>query len=216
MTVSPRTVMVFVVGFVAAALITYCLETERACDVPAVDQAVEQVNAAIEQADVPVEQQTIEQRLDWLFGNVQPFRQFFTDFQVAVSINDPQVVATFIAFPLHEGDTLLAYNRPQFIERYGMIFTPKVREAVLTQVWTGLFAKCDGIMFGNGEVWASACCPKHPDGGCDSRSQIDAFAFEPTTTEEAFAARIKCGQSGHACSSMRVRVIAINRDTSDP
>ena len=216
MTVKPRYVMLFVVCFVAAALVTHWIETEQTSEVPEVDLAVEQVNATIEQTDVPVEQQTIEQRLDWLFGNVQPFRQFFTDFRVAVSNNNPQIVATFIAFPLHEGDTLLAYNRPQFIERYGKIFTPKVRDAVLTQAWTGLFAKCDGIMFGNGEVWASASCPIHPDGDCDSRSQIGAFAFESTTTEEAFVARIKSGQSGHACSSMRVRVIAINRNTPDP
>ena len=166
-----------------------------------------------------VEDQPIEQRLDWLFGSVKPFSDFFRDVQDAIRRNDAQAIAALIAYPLHNGEDFLAYSRDDFVAAYDHIITPHVREVVLTQTWTGLFANVDGIMFGDGEVWATAVCPAHPHGGCDNRSRMledvnDYLAFPggAPAAESNIEYRITHGQSGRGCSNMSVRLIAINQE----
>ena len=101
-----------------------------------------------------------DERIEELFGEVKPYKVFFTQFQEAVKNNNPTEVSKYINYPLHEGDSILAKDKSEFIKKYHAIFTTEVRTAVLNQQYKNIFANYQGIMFGNGQVWFADVCGK--------------------------------------------------------
>lgn len=97
-----------------------------------------------------------DKELDFLFGTHQPYHVFFQSFQNAVASEDKLEVAKMMAFPLRVGTQKL--TKIKFLKRYNQIFTPHVTQVVREQHYSKLFARDQGVMFGDGEVWFSGFC----------------------------------------------------------
>ena len=95
---------------------------------------------------------------------------FLTSLQTAVRSDDRRRVAKLVHYPLRVNRAAAASagsaappprnvaNAAAFVQGYGTIFTPKVREAVLRQDPAKLFRNAQGAMIGNGEVWFAGVC----------------------------------------------------------
>ncbi len=95
---------------------------------------------------------------------------FLTSLQTAVRSDDRRRVAKLVHYPLRVNRATAASvgsaaptprnveNAAAFVQGYGTIFTPKVREAVLRQDPAKLFRNAQGAMIGNGEVWFAGVC----------------------------------------------------------
>ena len=74
----------------------------------------------------------------------------------AVKRGDRQVVAALVAYPitirLGERPVKIA-NAADFVVRYDEIFTPAFRDAVVKALPRNMFARDQGVMLGNGQVW---------------------------------------------------------------
>ena len=83
--------------------------------------------------------------------------QFLTALQTALAANDKAKIAGMVQYPLRvnlAGQThRLIRNRQQFAEQFAWLFTDKTREAVKTQIPACMFARDQGVMIGNGEIW---------------------------------------------------------------
>jgi hypothetical protein len=120
----------------------------------------------------------VDQRLDVLFGEHEPYRAFLRDLQRAVAANARQQVAAMISYPLRiriRDQVVQLGDAQQFLAHYEELLTPKTLEAISRQSYQGLFANSRGVMVGTGEVWFSGICQ---DAGCRVRA-IRIIAFNP-------------------------------------
>lgn len=95
---------------------------------------------------------------------------FLTSLQTAVRSDDRRRIAKLVHYPLRVNRAAAGSagsaapvprnvaNAAAFVQGYGTIFTPKVREAVLRQDPAKLFRNAQGAMIGNGEVWFAGVC----------------------------------------------------------
>lgn len=79
-----------------------------------------------------------------------------SEFQKRLRANDREAMANAICYPLRvNGQTpILVEDRAQFIRQFDAIFTPDVARAVLAADARKVFCSYQGIMLGNGVVWA--------------------------------------------------------------
>ncbi len=105
--------------------------------------------------------ESIEERLAFLGFEVQKTRDFLASIQEAVSNGAPAMLAALVEFPLSanlDGKKVQIAGPGSFAEHYEQIVTESVRQAVLTQEFSELFANWQGVMIGKGEVWFSGVC----------------------------------------------------------
>jgi hypothetical protein len=90
------------------------------------------------------------------------YATFFARLQNAVRADDRATVATLVSLPLrvsHHGRdefhpvTRWYANRAAVLRDYPLIFTSRVRGAILEQSMDNLFTRDQGAMIGGGEVW---------------------------------------------------------------
>jgi hypothetical protein len=127
-------------------------------------------------AEVPGDD--LNQRLDVLFGEHEPYREFLRDLQGAVAANARQQVAAMVSYPLRtriRDQIVRLGDAQQFLAHYAEILTPKTVEAISRQSYQGLFANSRGVMIGTGQVWFSGICL---DASCRVRT-IRIIAFNP-------------------------------------
>lgn len=112
----------------------------------------------------PDEIKTIEQmnaRLDFLYGSHDVYYSFFDQLKRDIAQENKDLVAAVVKYPLEvdlEGKRAAIKNKQQFIQNYDIIITPKVKKAVATEQFVGMFSNYRGMMFGNGEIWFSGIC----------------------------------------------------------
>lgn len=83
-------------------------------------------------------------------------RNFMTSLRTAVLANDANAIAKMIHWPLRyvkRGKPTLARNPIEFRKNFTIIFSEKVKLAILNQRYEDLFVNTDGIMYGDGQVW---------------------------------------------------------------
>jgi hypothetical protein len=120
----------------------------------------------------------VDQRLDGLFGEHEPYRVFLRDLQRAVAADSRQEVAAMVSFPLRtriKDQIVQLGDAQQFLAHYDEILTHKTCEAILRQPYESLFANSRGVMIGTGQVWFSGICQ---DAACRGRT-IRIIAFNP-------------------------------------
>jgi hypothetical protein len=98
--------------------------------------------------------------------------RFARGFQSALQRHDAPGVAALVAFPLRvgtEGGKARGVGRAELLRSFDKVFTPTVVQAVLSQDPAALFQNYQGVMFGNGEVWAAEVCQAHAQPPCPMR-----------------------------------------------
>jgi hypothetical protein len=88
-------------------------------------------------------------------------RSFGSALQSAVASNRPGAVASLVHFPLrvsYPNGLHRDVSRAQFVAGYRAIFDQGVQAAIMTEDLDHIFERDQGIMFGNGLVWASGSC----------------------------------------------------------
>jgi hypothetical protein len=112
----------------------------------------------------------INATLDSLYGEHQPYEDFFNALKQAVAAKDKQTVAGMVSYPFKtkvSGKSLTIRATPDFVARYDAIFTSKVVSAIEQQSYDSLFARDIGVMIGQGEVWFTGVCQ---DNQCKQRT----------------------------------------------
>lgn len=102
----------------------------------------------------------------------QTVEAFASEFQSALRQKDVPRVAEMVAFPLRvnsEGRKGRRMNQATLLKSFDQVFTPGVVKAVLAQDPARLFQNSQGVMFGDGEVWAAEVCPATPLPRCPLR-----------------------------------------------
>jgi hypothetical protein len=83
--------------------------------------------------------------------------QFLARLKQAVAADDHATVAAMIKYPLtvySSGGRPMTYRDAAALSaNYGRVFTPEVRAAVAAAKADDLFARDQGVMIGNGEIW---------------------------------------------------------------
>lgn len=98
--------------------------------------------------------------------------RFARTLQSALQRHDVPSVAALVAFPLRlrtEGGQARRVGRTELLRSFDRVFTPAVVKAVLAQDPAALFQNDQGVMFGNGEVWASEVCTGKGQAPCPLR-----------------------------------------------
>jgi hypothetical protein len=80
--------------------------------------------------------------------NPKAFKDFYMIFRNIVKLNDKDQIANYINFPLGS-----IKDEESFIKNYEKIFTPAVRNAVLSQKIRQLFRDQRGVMIGDNMIW---------------------------------------------------------------
>lgn len=102
----------------------------------------------------------------------QAVAQFARSFQAALQHKDLPRVAAMVSFPLRvntEGGPRRRVGQAELLKSFDQVFTPSVVKAVLAQDPDALFQNQQGVMFGDGEVWAAEVCPAQPQAPCPLR-----------------------------------------------
>ena len=83
-------------------------------------------------------------------------QSFLSRLQRIVKANDKEQFASLIRYPIRvfDGSRSIAISSPSdFVRKYSSILTPDVKNAILAQSATCLFANGQGMMVGRGQVW---------------------------------------------------------------
>ncbi|MBL8370971.1 MAG: hypothetical protein JNK28_06240 [Burkholderiaceae bacterium] len=94
--------------------------------------------------------------------------KFAREFQDALGKHDVDRVVSLVKFPLRvnaQGAKTLRVGKTQLVKDFDLIFSSAVVKQVLDQNPADLFQNYQGVMFGNGAVWADEFCGarKRPD-----------------------------------------------------
>jgi uncharacterized protein len=77
----------------------------------------------------------------------------------AVADDHREEIASMVHYPLRvnsdKGKYIKIRDQAAFLKSYNDVFTPKVKQAVLSEGDTGFFAKDKGVMLGRGDLWFS-------------------------------------------------------------
>lgn len=87
---------------------------------------------------------------------------FVTSLKAAVASGDRKSVADLSSFPLRVNISAGRWrllDRSAFLAEYPKLVSPGTRAVILGQDPGTVFENYQGIMFGQGEVWASGVCP---------------------------------------------------------
>ena len=125
---------------IAGLLLAFCLSV-----VPALAQSDADTDAAI----------------DSNLGNHALYRAAFDAIQKAVADDDKAAFAEWVSYPIKvtaDGEEMSIGSPEQFVEHYDNILTDEIKAAITDQSWVDLFVNYQGIMFGNGQVWANGIC----------------------------------------------------------
>ncbi|MGH7154001.1 MAG: hypothetical protein ACREF3_08715, partial [Acetobacteraceae bacterium] len=83
--------------------------------------------------------------------------QFLARLQHAMAAGDRASVAAMVRYPLTvypmKGQPMTYRNAASLMANYARIFTPEIKAAVAAARPYNLFARDQGVMIGNGEIW---------------------------------------------------------------
>jgi hypothetical protein len=88
-------------------------------------------------------------------------------------------VIRLIRFPLRvnvNGKSRVYRNAASVRADYDQVFTPQVRQAILSQKFNRLFGRDQGVMIGDGQVWFDHSCP---NAQCSSPGPVRITAINP-------------------------------------
>lgn len=125
---------------IAGLLLALCLSV-----VPALAQSDADTDAAI----------------DSNLGDHTLYRGAFDAIRKAVADDDKAAFAEWVSYPIKvtaDGEEMSIGSPEQFVEHYDNIVTDEIKTAITDQSWADLFVNYQGIMFGNGQVWANGIC----------------------------------------------------------
>jgi hypothetical protein len=96
----------------------------------------------------------VDARLDLLFGEHDPHRNFFRELQTAVAANARERVAALVSYPLktHIHGHVRLRNPQQFVAQYEVLLSAKTQDVLAHQSFNSLFANSQGVMIGNGQI----------------------------------------------------------------
>lgn len=124
--------------------------------------------------------QSTEQRLDNLFGEHQVYKAFFFQLKNAVLKNQRKQVSELIAYPITiygNEQRFVIKSKAEFLMLYDAIFSPNMLAVIEKQAFKDLFAKSQGIMMGQGEVWFHGACA---DNACEKVSVAVKSLYNPS------------------------------------
>ncbi len=107
------------------------------------------------------------------------YRRFLLSLQSAVRANDKRAVASLAALPLRvnfEGGARTYSDRKSIERDFDRIFTPRVKQAILSQRSGRLFTNYQGAMIGDGQVWFDQTCPND---SCSPAGPVRIKAVNP-------------------------------------
>lgn len=141
------------------------------------------------------------------------FMRFDAALRTALEQKDATALALLVRFPLRvnyaDGRRGSLANAAALQSRFEQVFGPAVREAIARQKPEALFCRADGVMYGNGEVWASEV-----DVGKTQQFRVTAVNVpEGGAAASAPAADV---QPLLACSTSKFRIVIDGREGAAP
>jgi hypothetical protein len=115
---------------------------------------------------------------DWVLDD-PAYRTFLAGLQSAVRADDRTAIARLIAYPLRvnvNGSATLYPDAGAVLRDFDRIFTPSVRQAILSQRFDQLFGRDQGVMIGSGAVWFDHSCRGRR---CDRTGPVRITAINP-------------------------------------
>jgi hypothetical protein len=95
---------------------------------------------------------------------------FFDKLQKAVASGNRNEVSTMINYPLHvntrSGTKFVIDSRADLMRQYDAVFTPPIRNAIVTEKPARLIGGRAGVAVGSGMVWISGVCTKTKPSKC--------------------------------------------------
>jgi hypothetical protein len=103
-----------------------------------------------------------DEPLDWRIEHIaglkpEEVKSFLKDLQNNAVKGDSERVCSMMAFPLRTSEGNID-NANICKSRYNRLFNKKVLNAIAAQKYENLFARDQGVMIGNGEIWISGVC----------------------------------------------------------
>lgn len=89
-------------------------------------------------------------------SNPAQVTQFLARLKQAVAADDHAAVSAMVKYPLtisSGGRSRTYHNAAALSANYARVFTPEVKAAVAAARPDNLFARAQGVMIGNGEIW---------------------------------------------------------------
>ncbi|MDX2054439.1 MAG: hypothetical protein SFV15_18705 [Polyangiaceae bacterium] len=86
---------------------------------------------------------------------------FLRRLKAAISQRNKQAVASLVAFPLNawaNGRRVNVMSEQELVSSFDSLFGPLVSEVIRTATVDTIFANTQGIMLGDGEIWAAGRC----------------------------------------------------------
>jgi hypothetical protein len=120
----------------------------------------------------------VDARLDLLFGEHEPYRNFLRELQSAVREQARERLAAMVSYPLRtriKGQRVRLHTPAEFLAHFDELLTPKTQHAIALQSYGDLFLNSQGVMIGQGEVWFGGVCK---DQACSARS-VKIIAVNP-------------------------------------
>ncbi|MBE5253852.1 MAG: hypothetical protein QRY16_15875 [Enterobacterales bacterium endosymbiont of Blomia tropicalis] len=99
----------------------------------------------------------VDQQIESLLGDHQAYHDFLNALQHAVASNDKAAVASLVEYPITINKKKITTSSA-FIKNYDNILNSNVKKAIANQKYEDLFVRDQGIMIGDGQVWASGIC----------------------------------------------------------
>ena len=99
---------------------------------------------------------SVEERMNELFGNHQPYKQYFFDLKQAVLENNKDKVCDLVGVPVDlygDNRTYRIESRTELFDLYDVVFSGHLLDEIKKQTFEDLFVNWKGVMIGSGEIW---------------------------------------------------------------
>jgi len=111
---------------------------------------------------VSADEDGVRKGFDNLFGESKKHVAFFWQIKKVFSEGNPESIASLVSYPLTirgAGTTIdKIESRKEFVEKFDMIITDRIKEVVERQELSDLGASSGGVRFGLGDLWYSGIC----------------------------------------------------------
>ena len=91
------------------------------------------------------------------FDDNAAFERFYDSLRKTVAQNDKQATAALFSYPMTINfppkKKLLLSSKADMVKNYDRIFNPLAKKALQTTKTSELFANCQGVMIGSGQIW---------------------------------------------------------------
>lgn len=132
------------------------------------------------------------------------FLRFDAALRSALERQDADTLAPLVQFPLRlnraDGSHAMLVDAAALRQQFATAFPPSVHKSVLEQKPDALFCNADGVMYGNGELWADLA-------GTGEASQFRITAIHPPSAENVPESAEPAAKTELSCNTDKFRIV---------